>query len=107
MDFIFIEHFEVFECFRGRSLGSKILNELIKKHSKIILETEPSTLNDIAKRRVKFYQRNHFEILDKNYIQPSYGIGKNSLNLWLMGTFSPENLEKSIHEIYKIVYQKD
>ena len=37
LDFIFIEHFEVFENFRGRSLGSKILNELIKKHSKIIL----------------------------------------------------------------------
>lgn len=106
LDFIFIEHFEVFECFRGRSLGSKILNELIKKHSKIILETEPSTLNDIAKRRVKFYQRNHFEILDKNYIQPSYGIGKNPLNLWLMGTFTPKNIEKYIHEIYKIVYQK-
>ena len=93
LDFIFIEHFEVFENFRGRSLGSKILNELIKKHSKIILETEPSTLNDIA-------------ILDKNYIQPSYGIGKNPLNLWLMGTFTPKNIEKYIHEIYKIVYQK-
>ena len=87
LDFIFIEHFEVFENFRGKSLGSKILN-------------------DIAERRVKFYQRNHFEILDKNYIQPSYGIGKNPLNLWLMGTFTPKNMEKYIHEIYKIVYQK-
>ena len=97
----------MFESFRGKSLGSRIINELIKKHNKIILETEPSTLSDIAKRRVNFYQRNHFEILDKNYIQPSYGIGKNPINLWLMGTFIPKNLEKYIHEIHKIVYQKN
>ena len=61
-------------------------------------------LNTIAERRVKFYERNGFSILKKDYIQPSYGDGKNALNLFLMGTFSPEDLEKSIAEIYEIIY---
>lgn len=103
--FIFIEHFEVFEEFRGQKLGSKILETLHKKHQNIILETEPAILNQIAERRVNFYQRNGYSILKKNYIQPKYSEEKNNLELWLMGTFVPENLEQSISEIYKIVYQ--
>lgn len=103
--FIFIEHFEVFEEFRGQKLGSKILKALYKKHQNIILETEPATLSQIAERRVEFYQRNGYSILKKDYIQPKYSEEKNDLELWLMGTFTPENLEQSISEIYKIVYQ--
>lgn len=104
-DFIFVEHFEIFETHRRVNLGSDVLTILTQNLKNIILETEPENLNPIAERRVKFYQRNDFKILDKNYIQPSYGDGKEALNLWLMGTFSPENLEKIISEIHHIVYQ--
>lgn len=105
-DFIFVEHFEVFERCRNKNFGSKILKILQENFNKIILETEPEHLNDLAKRRVNFYQRNGFEILNKTYIQPSYGEGKQDLNLWLMGTFQPKNLSQNIAEIHKLVYQK-
>ena len=103
-EFIFVEHFEIFSQFRGQNFGSEVLAYLIQKHGELILETEPVELNTIAERRVKFYERNGFSILKKDYIQPSYGDGKNALNLFLMGTFSPEDLEKSIAEIYEIIY---
>ena len=103
-EFIFVEHFEIFSQFRGQNFGSEVLAQLIQKHGELILETEPVELNTIAERRVKFYERNGFSILKKDYIQPSYGDGKNALNLFLMGTFSPEDLEKSIAEIYEIIY---
>ncbi|SUX46760.1 hypothetical protein [Chryseobacterium indoltheticum] len=38
------------------------------------------------------------------YVQPSYGEGKNSLKLWLLANYTPENLEEVKDEIYDIVY---
>ena len=62
LDFIFIEHFEVFESFRGQNFGSKILELLAQKHPLLILETEPAHLSSISERRVDFYLRNYFKI---------------------------------------------
>ena len=102
--FYFLEHFEVFEEFRNQKFGEKILESLQEKFEKIILETEPNSLSEIAERRLSFYQRNGFEIIEKNYLQPSYGEGKSSVNLFLMANFLPENLEILVNEIYEIVY---
>ena len=102
--FYFLEHFEVFEEFRNQKFGEKILESLQEKFEKIILETEPNSLSEIAERRLRFYQRNGFEIVEKNYLQPSYGEGKSSVNLFLMANFLPENLEILVNEIYEIVY---
>lgn len=103
-DMFFLEHFEVFEEFRNMKFGEKVLEVLKEKFGKIILESEPETLGETAKRRIGFYERNGFVIIKKNYLQPSYGEGKNSLNLYLMVNFVPENLEILINEVYKIVY---
>ena len=104
-NFIFLEHFEVFQEFRNLNLGSKILTHLFENFSKIILEIEPEDLNEDAKRRYSFYQRNGFHLIDDTYIQPSYGEGKQSLPLWLLANFSPENTELVKAEIHQIVYQ--
>ena len=104
-DFYFLEHFEVFEEFRNQKFGEKILESLQEKFEKIVLETEPDSLSEIAARRLQFYQRNGFEIVEKNYLQPSYGEGKSSLHLFLMANFEPENVETLIQEIHKIVYE--
>lgn len=106
-DFYFLEHFEVFEEFRNQKFGEKILEALKEKFDKIMLETEPDSLSEIAARRVRFYERNGFEIINKDYIQPSYGEGKSSLHLFLMANFLTENLEQNIKNIYEIVYQKN
>ena len=104
-NFYFLEHFEVFEEFRNQKFGEKILERLQEKFEKIVLETEPDSLSEIAARRLQFYQRNGFEIVEKNYLQPSYGEGKSSLHLFLMANFEPENVETLIQEIHKIVYE--
>lgn len=103
-NFYFLEHFEVFEEFRNQKFGEKILESLQEKFEKLILETEPDSLSEIAKRRLQFYERNGFEIIEKNYLQPSYGEGKSSVHLCLMANFETENLEKLVKEIYEKVY---
>ncbi|QQQ26634.1 GNAT family N-acetyltransferase [Chryseobacterium indoltheticum] len=101
---VFVEHFEVFSQFRNQKLGSHITDYLFKNYPRIILEIEPEHLDDNAKRRFSFYQRNGFNLIDEMYVQPSYGEGKNSLKLWLLANYIPENLEEVKDEIYDIVY---
>lgn len=103
-NYVFVEHFEVFSEFRNQKLGSHITGYLFKNHPRIILEIEPEHLNDDAKRRFLFYQRNGFNLIDEMYIQPSYGEGKKSLELWLLANYTPENLKEVKDEIYDIVY---
>ncbi len=101
----FLEHFEVFEAFRNQKYGSEIVEILKEKFEKLVLETEPEHLSEIAKRRISFYQRNGFEIIEKKYLQPSYGEGKPKALLYLMSNFLPENLQILVEEIYLQVYE--
>lgn len=101
----FLEHFEVFEEYRNLKLGSQILSELQKKFGNIILESEPSHLDEMAERRINFYIRNGFSIISKDYVQPSYGAGKTSLNLFLMSNFPTEEVKKLEEELHSKVYQ--
>lgn len=103
-NYTFVEHFEVFEEFRSQKLGSHITGYLFENYPRIILEIEPEHLNDDAKRRYSFYQKNSFKLIDELYVQPSYGKNKNPLDLWLLANYSPENLEEIKDEIYDIVY---
>ncbi|NIF07633.1 GNAT family N-acetyltransferase [Chryseobacterium sp. Tr-659] len=102
--FVFVEHFEVFEAFRSKKLGSHIIRHLSENYPHVILEIEPADLSDDAARRYSFYQRNNFSLIDTTYIQPSYGEGKKSLNLWLLANYTPENVEEIKKEICDIIY---
>ncbi len=102
--FVFVEHFEVFEAFRSKKLGSHIVNHLTENYPHVILEIEPADLSEDATRRYSFYQRNNCSLVDTTYIQPSYGEGKQSLNLWLLANYTPENIEEIKKEICDIIY---
>lgn len=101
----YLEHFEVFEEFRNLKLGSQILTELKEKFENILLESEPSHLDEIAERRINFYLRNEFLIISEDYIQPSYGPGKNSMNLFLLSNFIIDDVKEIEKELYSKVYQ--
>ncbi|KFF11595.1 hypothetical protein IW15_15420 [Chryseobacterium soli] len=103
-NYVFVEHFEVFAEFRSQKLGSHITGYLFDNYPRIILEIEPEHLDEDAKRRYAFYQRNGFRLIDEAHVQPSYGEGKKPLDLWLLANYSPENLNIIKDEIYDIVY---
>ncbi|WP_292008971.1 N-acetyltransferase [Chryseobacterium sp.] len=103
-NYIFVEHFEVFEAFRSQKLGSHITGYLFRNYPRIILEIEPEHLGEDAKRRYSFYQKNGFKLIDEMYVQPSYGEGKKPLDLWLLANYTPDNLTEVKDEIYDIVY---
>ncbi len=103
--FYFLEHFEVFKEFRNRKFGASVLKILTQTYPKMILESEPSDFNEIAQRRIAFYERNGFHIIEKHYLQPSYGEGKNSMELYLMANFQNHEIPESIAIIHQNVYR--
>ncbi|MBA4849395.1 GNAT family N-acetyltransferase [Emticicia sp. BO119] len=102
-NFLFVEFFEIYQIYRSTGVGARALDELKKQYKTLVLETEPSAMGNIAKKRIEFYERNGFYIADPEYMQPAYDITKNSINLYLMAT-EEINLNAVKVEIYNKVY---
>ncbi|WP_304343627.1 GNAT family N-acetyltransferase [Chryseobacterium koreense] len=103
-NFSFVEHLEIFVEHRNKKYGSEMMKMLFKDFSRLVLEAEPENQDDNSKRRISFYQKNGFTIIDETYMQPSYGEGKKPLNLLLFANWKPESLERIKEEIYDVVY---
>lgn len=107
-EFVFAEHFAVKPEFRGLGIGEQAL-DIIKKnnHKPIALEIEPPT-DETSKRRLNFYLRNGFHLLNRKYFQPSYEGIKPEIEMKLMITsakISSEKLDEYIRQIRKKVYK--
>lgn len=107
-EFIFIEHFAIDKTFRGKGIGSEVLNELKKEVSaKIILETEEPDTKP-AMRRINFYKRLGFHLCQEDYYQPAYSKDKEAVKMLLMSY--PEMITQSAFitikaRLYEQVYQ--
>lgn len=103
--FVFLEHFEIFSEFRSRNYGSQIVTELYRDYSHMVLEAEPADLSSDAARRISFYEKNGFTVIDRDYVQPAYDADKNPLNLWLMANWLPDKTDWIREELYDVVYR--
>lgn len=107
--FIYVEHFAVNPALRNGGVGSRMLRTLTKDAGKIIiLEVEPPT-EEMAVRRVGFYERNGFFFNDYPYIQPSMGEGRKETPLFLMSTerkIDEEEYRMIRNTLYTKVYGK-
>ena len=56
-------------------------------------------------RRVKYYERNGYEILDKSFIQPSYRDERDAGNLWIMGNHRTDRLQEFVERIKQVIYR--
>ncbi len=108
--FFYLEHFAVLPEKRNKKIGEQVLDYAAQQmKAPRILEVEPAS-NEITARRINYYRRNGYEILEKNYIQPSYR--KDSvmgIPLWVMGnpeTIQPDLLKEYIQTIKREVYEK-
>ncbi len=109
-DFLYIEHFAVRPEYRNCGTGSNMLKKIVAECGKrVCLEVElPDT--DMAKRRIKFYQRNGFFINEYPYVQPAMGKGKKEVPLSIMttqGEITAEEFERIRSALYKVVYKCD
>lgn len=91
--FYYLEHLAVYAEMRNKKIGQQIL-DWVAGHLKgmRLLEVEPAA-SEIACRRINYYQRNGYHILDKTYKQPSYRPGGEEFPLWVMGNEKLSSLE--------------
>ena len=105
-DFYYMEHLAVFPEMRNRKIGQQILaywKEHLNKPQ--LLEVEPA-VEEMACRRIGFYERNGYKVLYKDYVQPSYTTNEEACPLWIMGTADCPEIETYIERIKEIVYRR-
>jgi ribosomal protein S18 acetylase RimI-like enzyme len=108
--FRYIEHFAIAHAFRGQIIGKTALNKYLKTSNfPVVLEVEPP-VSEINSRRIRFYEREGFELCKQQFIQPPYALGQNSVELRLMewgGDLLKQNFEQVKNELYRTVYGCD
>lgn len=105
--FIYIEHLATSPEMRGNGLGAGALRLLgqIDPDKPVVLEVEPpADDNPLAARRIGFYRRNGFFLLDHEYIQPPYAPGLPSVELKLMSTDSGIDCIETEATLHREVY---
>ncbi|MDR1725660.1 MAG: GNAT family N-acetyltransferase [Bacteroidales bacterium] len=108
--FYYIEHLAVEQNIRNNKIGTNIIQYLQNKiFEPIVLEVE-LPLSIEAQRRISFYQRLGFTILNNYYLQPPYSTNKNEVEMKIMlyenDTHYSLSFEKIKETIYTMVYNK-
>ena len=94
-DFIYIEHLAIAPEVRSKGLGSAILKPFIeKKPIPVILEIEP-IIDDLTRRRLKFYESLGFVQYDHPHYQPPYHTSDQPLHLVIL-TY-PNQIDENLY----------
>lgn len=102
----YVEHFAIIPAMRGGGLGGEAIRNFVAADPMpVILEVEPSGSNDMADRRIAFYERCGFTgHRDFEYIQPPYSPGLPEVPLMLMTSGKGVDLGTTAGEIRRRVY---
>lgn len=106
--FIYGEHFAIDPSRRSGGIGSEAIRAFASHFAKpVVIEVEPEDAPDpMAARRIGFYRRNGFELLDYDYVQPPYAPGLPPVPLRLMATDAALNAEEAAKIIHRHVYNQ-
>lgn len=102
--FTFLEHFAVSSSYRNGGIGADVLQQMLAQFmTPIVLEVELPT-RDLAERRIRFYERNGFELNHYEYVQPALNAVSKPIPLMIMS--NPHKLKVNEFEnIRDILYQ--
>ncbi len=106
--FHYIEHFAIHPSQRNGGFGKRVLKYLCSLlQAPIVLEVEMPD-NEMARRRIGFYQRQGFTLWARDYLQPPYKSGDSWLPMYLMAHGSlkcEKDFARVRKEIYREVYR--
>lgn len=104
--YVYVEHFAVAPEYRGKRIGTLLLNYLfVEVGRNVLLEVEYPE-DGISKDRIRFYERNGFGKREEvNYMQPPYSPGQTPVKLLLMTHGDVKlNTDDDIREMLLEVY---
>ena len=104
---VYGEHFAIEPHFRNQGYGRQILRMVLDNLEKpILIEVEPPE-NELAARRLNFYEREGLFVAKKDYIQPPYQSASAEVALYLLAN-EPNtetlHLTNTIAELREVVY---
>lgn len=103
-EFYYLEYLAVYPEMRNRKIGQQVLDHIAGHLSGVrLMEVEPAD-GGMAARRVEYYRRNGYEVLDEHYVQPGYRKGEYALPLWIMGNRPTDRLREFEERIREEVY---
>lgn len=87
-DFYYGEHFAILPELRNHRLGEQTLSSLRNYIGELPLyfEVEPEEVSSMAERRIRYYERNGFQIVKRDYTQPPYHIDDKSVPMYVMSS---------------------
>ena len=102
----FAEHFVIYEAYRAKGIGARVLPLLQEKFPHIVLECErPET--PLQARRHAFYLRSGFCENDCDYYQPAYSKNGNEVPMCLLSYPAPlEDPNSTAALIRREVYER-
>lgn len=99
--FTYVEHLCTDPALRGRGTGAAVMAALRAEGRPLLLEVEhPQGPDSIEQRRINFYRRCGFHLLDYDYVQPPYAPGLPPVRLLLMSTdagLEPAAAARTLH----------
>ncbi|MDB8553649.1 GNAT family N-acetyltransferase [Turicibacter sanguinis] len=86
-NFIYIEHLACNPEVRGLGIGTKLVQQVIAEDENrvVILEVEPP-VDELTKRRVRFYEKLGFKLNPHYHFQPSLNEGMEGVELKIMSS---------------------
>ena len=103
--FYYAEHFAVDPSLRNGGYGKQVLALLRDTLSRpIVLEVEMPD-NEMAQRRIGFYQRQGFALWNYPYLQPPYRQGDDFLPMYLM-VYGNLQCEKDVEQVKDCIYRE-
>ncbi|MGM9796314.1 MAG: GNAT family N-acetyltransferase [Parabacteroides sp.] len=103
--FRYVEHFAIDPSARNGGIGGVVLRKFLALQlDSVILEVELPE-DELARRRVGFYERQGFRLDTHRYIQPPYRPEGSSLELRLM-CYGEMDLTQRYAEVRDALYQK-
>jgi len=104
-DFTYIEHLCTAPQLRGHGIGASALALLRGEGRPLLLEVEyPRGEGSMEQRRIDFYRRCGFYLLDYDYVQPPYAEGLPPVPLLLMSTDASIDAGAAASVLYGAVY---
>lgn len=83
-DFIYMEHFATAPSARNKGYGAVIFREILSSCERPhVIEVERPD-NEMAMRRIGFYERLGLKISDRDYLQPPYAEGGSPVPMFIM-----------------------
>lgn len=101
----YVEHFAISPSMRGRGIGREAISKVITASgAPVVLEVEPASSGELARRRISFYTRAGLTAHHTfSYIQPPYAPGLPEVPLTLM-TSAPLPLLRLSSILHKEIY---